>query len=959
MFPLTFHYVRAVCEPQRPADTAGFVAAAMMTPSYAHFGERLAASCRAHAVPLALFAVPGVHRSISAAGIEDLRYTKANFVHFLLERYGRPVLYLDVDCEIVQQPVLFQELLTGQVDFAIFNWFAAEHTEAYIPAAVDGGDAQRPSEHRFYRFSHSIDVMSDTQLFCSGAVQWYNNTESARHLLKTWQGVIERAPGRADDKCLDLAFNNYPADAPRLKTSWLDKRYARIAWWIYERPVIDHPEFPGTGAGFAQLEAVDGQPRFHMDGLRQTDVTPVFPKDCLIDSETRTLLRWVDGTWQSAGSVSVPLWLRRASGALGNEARPNAEAKFREAMALHRQSRLQEAEAAYEQVLSREPQHVQALTFLGVLAFQNQRFDRALEMTNRALAVDPRSAGTHLMRGHALTQLGRLQEAVDSYDEVIGLKSDLADAYLHRGNVLGEMGRHHEAVASYDGALKLDPGNAQAHNNRGNSLRGLNLHEAAIASYEAAVNIVPHFAEPYFNRGLALYELQRYEAALSSYDSAIAIRPDYAEAHLSRGNVLHQLRRRADALASYDKAVAIKGDYAQAYSNRANVLSELERFDAALESYDLALSLDPLHAEFHCNRGNVLVDLGRHEEAGKSFDRAVDLDPGYAQAYFSRSILGLLRGDFERGWRDFEWRWKNEYIVTSQERRQFPKPRWQGEGSVAGKTILLHCEQGLGDSIQFCRFAEVVAALGARVVFEAPKMLAGLLKSLRGVSQLVVHGEPLPDFDCWCPLLSLPMALNTTLETIPARIPYLQSGAGRSRYWRDKLGPRTKLRVGLVWSGGFRADQPELWAVNNRRNIPLQLLAGLEHPGIEFYSLQKGQPAEEELAQLQARDWGGPALIDFTSELYDFEETAALVEQLDLVISVDTSTAHLAGALGKPVWLLNRFDTCWRWLLHRTDSPWYPSLRIYRQERWADWDSVVRDVRCDLHHLARDVRNSR
>jgi hypothetical protein len=238
------------------------------------------------------------------------------------------------------------------------------------------------------------------------------------------------------------------------------------------------------------------------------------------------------------------------------------------------------------------------------------------------------------------------------------------------------------------------------------------------------------------------------------------------------------------------------------------------------------------------------------------------------------------------------------------------------------------------------------------VILEAPRSLANLLASLPGVAQLVVQGEPLPAFDWYCPMLSLPLAFGTTPATIPAQVPYLRSSPARLGYWRDKLGERTRPRVGLVWSGGFRPDQPELWAVNNRRNIPLADMAVLIHPGLEFYSLQKGEPAESELARLKATGWSGPDLLDLSNELHDFAETAALIEQLDLVLAVDTATAHLAGALGKPVWILNRFDTCWRWFLDRTDTPWYPTARIYRQERAHDWGGVVNRVRADLARLA-------
>jgi hypothetical protein len=307
---------RAVAEPRPEFESAGYIVGAMMTPSHAHFGERLSASCRAHSLPLALFETPFIHRSISPKGTDDLQYTKAKFVQFLLERYQRPILYLDVDCVVAQPPTRVDDLLARRVDFAIFNWLAEEHTESYVRADVtvqegaDGGNSQA----RFYRFSHSIDVKSQCQLLGSGAVQWYHNTDAARRLLAHWQAVIESSPRSADDKCLDLAFNNYPSGDPPLTAAWLDKSYARYAWWIYQRPVIDHPEFPYSGEGFTPLHEVNGRPRFRPGSLQRRTVEYVFPKDCLIDTQTRTLLRLLQGAWQTVGTVGIPLWISREAG---------------------------------------------------------------------------------------------------------------------------------------------------------------------------------------------------------------------------------------------------------------------------------------------------------------------------------------------------------------------------------------------------------------------------------------------------------------------------------------------------------------------------------------------------------------------------------------------------------------------------------------------------------------------
>jgi hypothetical protein len=296
-----------VVQPGPALEAARFVVGAMMTPSHASFGARLSDSCRAHSLPLALYEVPAVHRSISVKGSDDLRYTKANFIRFLLDRFERPVLYLDVDCVVAQPPARVDDLLAAQVDFAIFNWLAEDHTEAYVRADVTAADGPVSSD-RFYRFSHSIDSWSDTQLLCSGAVQWWNRTAPARQLLEQWQGVIERSPRSADDKSLDYAFNNFPAGAA-LRAAWLPKSYARIGWWIYERPVIDHPEIPAPASGFVQLDELNGKRRIYTQALRPHEVAYVFPKDCLIDTQTRTLLRLSSQGWRPVGPFATPLWL--------------------------------------------------------------------------------------------------------------------------------------------------------------------------------------------------------------------------------------------------------------------------------------------------------------------------------------------------------------------------------------------------------------------------------------------------------------------------------------------------------------------------------------------------------------------------------------------------------------------------------------------------------------------------
>jgi tetratricopeptide (TPR) repeat protein len=634
-----------------------------------------------------------------------------------------------------------------------------------------------------------------------------------------------------------------------------------------------------------------------------------------------------------------------------NDIAAQAEATFQQAVALHKQSRLDEARILYEEMLQLQPQHFFTWHLLGVLALQTKQPERALELIDKAILMDPQIAEFHNSHGTALVLLNRHEAAIASYDAAIALKSNLVDAYFNRGNALYHTKRHEAALASYDAAIALRPDYADAYCNRGLTLASLRRYEAALASHDQAIAIRPDFAVAHSNRGLVLKELQQLEAALASYDRAIAIKADFAEAHSNRSLVLKEFQQLDAALASCNQAIAIKPDFAEAYSNRGLVLKELRQLDAALASYDRAIAIKADFAEAYSNRGLVLQDFHHLDAALASYDQAIAINANFAVAYFNRAMALLMVGDFIGGWIDYEWRWKGEGGPLIKDHRGFAQPCWLGNESICGKTILLHSEQGLGDTLQFCRYAKLVANLGARVILDVQRPLHQLLASVEGVAQVVVQGDALPAFDFYCPLMSLPLAFKTTLFTVPAQIPYLKSDAQKALHWKEKLGAKTKLRVGLVWSGGFRPHQPELWSINDRRNIPLATLSSLKDPDIEFYSLQKGQPAESELADLMAKNWDGPQLTDFTNMLHDFSDTAALIEQLDLVISVDTSVAHLAGALGKPVWILIRFDTCWRWLLDRTDSPWYPTVRLYRQESAGDWDGVVQRVRVDLGQL--------
>jgi hypothetical protein len=313
-------------------------------------------------------------------------------------------------------------------------------------------------------------------------------------------------------------------------------------------------------------------------------------------------------------------------------------------------------------------------------------------------------------------------------------------------------------------------------------------------------------------------------------------------------------------------------------------------------------------------------------------------------------MLLLSLQDFENGWELYEWRWKKENFTS--QKRNFTQPLWLGVESLPNKTILLHAEQGLGDTIQFCRYIPLVKKLGARVLLEVPKPLMELLEDFEGVDELIEAGKQLPEFNYHCPLLSLPLAFKTNLESIPFHKSYLKANQNKIVQWQKRIGNLSGLKVGLVWNGGFRANQPELWSVNERRNIPLKILAQKLHSiNVNYYSLQKGEPAESEIRNRETEYFSNGNFINYTADLVDFSDTAALVANMDLIIAVDTSTAHLAAALGKPTWIVNRYDSCWRWFLDREDSPWYESVKLYRQGEDRQWAPVLERVARDLIQL--------
>ncbi len=571
---------------------------------------------------------------------------------------------------------------------------------------------------------------------------------------------------------------------------------------------------------------------------------------------------------------------------------------LQEAMVLSNLGRYAEALARYQEILSVQPDNLDALNNHGVTLMLLLREREALASFDRALRIKPDFVEVLNNRGTSLARLRMFSDALESLDRALVIRPDYVDALRNRGTALRGLGRNEDAVRSYDRALAIDPRQIDVLSDRGKVLVKLGRHEDALASFESVLAIKPGFLDALNDRGIVLLALRRFQEALANFDQALAIRPDFVDALNNRGYALERLTQYDDALASYDRALAIKPDYAEVLDNRGIVLAKLGRFDEALESEDAAQKIQP----------------------------------DYAKAHLHEAFTRLCMGDLRLGLRKYEWRWLDDEQKFS--RREFSQPLWLGMGKLRGKTILLHAEQGLGDLIQFVRYAPLAAAKGATVLLEVPEALAPLMTGLAGVSRILIWGEPLPLTDFHCPLLSLPLAFGTTLETIPISVPYLSANPETVAAWRARLPQGGEKLIGVCWKGSSNYKGDHERSIQFADFAPL-----LSVPGIRFVSLQK-ELTEEERRLADALPIVHPGA--------DFKSTAEMIAALDLVISVDTAWAHWAGAIGKPLWVLLPFSAHWVWFTGREDSPWYPTARLFRQSKIGDWKGVIRNVKKEL-----------
>ena len=532
-----------------------------------------------------------------------------------------------------------------------------------------------------------------------------------------------------------------------------------------------------------------------------------------------------------------------------------------------------------------------------------------------------------------MVPLSNSSESVLPRDQQI--QKHLNAAILHHQN-----SRFADAELLYKEVCKIEPNNHIAIQlsgvlaaQTGQIARSLNL-------LSRAISIKPDYVDALSNRGNVLQKLKRFDEAIQDYDRAISLKPDYVDALYNRGVALKELKRFDEAIADYSKAISLKPDHVAALNNRGVVLKKLKRFDEAMREFDKALSLRPDYVEALNSRGLTLLELRRFDEAMREFDKVISLNPNHAEAHWSKSLQLLRQGEFVQGWELYEWRWKRKSVSSPV--RKFSKPLWLGKEDLCGKTILLHWEQGLGDVIQFSRYVKEVAKLGCKTVLEVQKPLFELMKGLEGVDELIANGSDLPPFDFYCPLLSLPLALGTTLETIPSPVSYIRISDNKRAKWLNRLGTTSKPRIGIVWNGNANHTN------DHNRSIALEQMLDAVTGDYELISLQK-EVRQADLSIIEQSE----QLRHFGAELDDFTDTAALCELVDVIVSVDTSVAHLAGALGRPVNLLLPYNSDFRWLLDRTDSPWYPSMKLFTQESDMLWKSVLERLAIQLEALSK------
>lgn len=616
------------------------------------------------------------------------------------------------------------------------------------------------------------------------------------------------------------------------------------------------------------------------------------------------------------------------------------EQLWQQGLELHQTGNLSAAKAAYQEILSIDPNHFDSLYLSSAIATQENDFELAKILLTKALSVRPTHTDAIFNLAVLLEKSGDINSALEKYSLLINLLPDHVQALFNRSSINAKLGQLEEAAQGFQKVISLRPDLVTARDHYQQIVSALREQKPRDSHQDNLEN----FSKTH-EKGLQLFASNQTAAAIKEFEKATLLMPDSPEAFHNLGMSLEKIGRLGEAFTCYERTLTLNPNLAPTHNNIGNVLRELGQPEKALAHFENAIQLNPNYAEAFSNYGWTLYGLREFSKSLECYQKALSLKSDLNAARFNLGLCQLIMGDLKNGWMNYEFRFDQPTYI----KRHFPEniPQWRGE-PLQNKSIFIHSEQGLGDTIQFCRYIKNLRALGAEVFFEPQSPLLLTLKDLEGVSAFVVNGQAPLSTDYHCPLMSLPLGFGTTVDSIPNQVPYIFAAKDKQSLWKEKLTSITKPKVGLVWNGGFRPNQPELWGVNERRNVPLSLIKNIQLSGIHFVSLQKGEMGEKELLEHQSEYWPHGNFSNFSNELHDFSDTAALISQLDLVISVDTSTAHLAGALGKPVWILNRYDGCWRWLRDGADTRWYPTAKLYRQEQIGDWDTVITKLRNDL-----------
>ncbi len=607
---------------------------------------------------------------------------------------------------------------------------------------------------------------------------------------------------------------------------------------------------------------------------------------------------------------------------------------------LARQGRPEEAAVCYREAIRVNPEFPDAHNNLGNALRIRGKSDEAIDCYREALRLRPNYPEAHNNLGIAYRSKGKLNEAVACYQEALRLRPAYPEAHHNLGIALGAQGRHDAAVACFRQAIRLKPDYSEALVSLGGALVDMNRPEEAASAYREAIRIRPQDARAHKCLGISLARQNKVEEAIPNYQEAIRLRPDYSDAHNDLGIAFARLNRFEDAVASYRKALDFRPNYAEAHNNLGNALRNLGKFDDAIASYGRALELKPNYADAYNNRGIAFAEVARFDEAVESYSRCIKLRPHHVDAHLNRALTWLRQGNFAQGWAEYEWRLRKRN-VSSQPPTQ---PLWNGF-PIAGLRILLIHEQGLGDSIHFIRYAPLLKERGATVYFECPPRLVKLLERMPGIDKLIPIGQERPEHDFHVPLLTLPGLLGTSLEAMPARTPYLEPDPELVAYWKRELAVYPEFKVGINWQGnpGYAGDF--------HRSMALRFFAPLAKvPGVRLFSIQKN----DGLSQLDQLD-DAFSVVNLGSRLDEtsgpFMDTAAVMKNFDLFVTSDTAVAHLAGALGVPVWVALSKAPGWQWMYGREDSPWYPTMRLFRQEQLLNWPPVFDRIAQELTKL--------